>query len=246
AIWGGELLIGNALSFKRFAHLDYVSMPGGERAAREPWRMAVAWLNKSFGGINDELYEFLRRRWKHAIQREQLDLLLDSYLMTTVYPLTSSTGRLFDAVAALVYFGSEEQFEGQAAMGLEWLIDSAALSPYPLDIRDNEGTLNLDPQQMFREIIADLMAGKPASEVSRRFHETVVEGFARVCDAARIVTGIETVALSGGCFQNTFLLTRFSQVLRARGFRVLTHSQIPCNDGGVSLGQACVAHAQEV
>jgi hydrogenase maturation protein HypF len=221
-------------------------MPGGERAAREPWRMAAAWLIQTFDGIDDGLFSFLESLWGDSLCRSQLNILLDPFIVKTVYPRTSSMGRLFDAVAALIYFGRVEQYEGQAAMGLEWLVNSGYLEPYPLDFLKEGGTMIIQPHQMFRRIISDLKSRRSASEISQRFHETIISGFVNVCDAARSATGMKTVALSGGCFQNSYLLTRFSKVLQERGFDVLTHSRIPGNDGGVSLGQACIANAQEV
>ncbi|MFH1010146.1 MAG: Sua5/YciO/YrdC/YwlC family protein, partial [bacterium] len=244
-IWGGEVLVGDFHSFERAAHLQTVPLLGGERAAYEPWRMALAWLHETFG---EEVYElplnFLRELLSER-RKSDLAALLNPELRGKVFPLTSSLGRLFDAVAAILFFGTRRQYEGQAAMLLEGRICAAAEPPYPMDVHKTDGIWILSPVPMFQALVSDIQKGISETLLSRRFHEAIVSGFIRLCELIRESHHLETVALSGGCFQNTFLLSAFEQRLTQKGFRVLSHHQVPANDAGVSLGQAVVANAQE-
>jgi hydrogenase maturation protein HypF len=243
-IWGGEVLVGDFLGFERAAHLQAVAMPGGERAAREPWRMALAWLAELYGtelwSQDVPLLNQIRSRWDDAA----LNTLLSPELSGSVFPRTSSLGRLFDAAAALNFFGMRRQFEGQAAMLLEGMIAASDEPPYPVEIRPTEEGLVLSPVPLFAAMVADQRAGIRDSVISRRFHAGIVDGFVRICVQLRESTGLKTVALSGGCFQNAFLLESFEARLGKLGFAVLSHEQVPPNDGGVALGQAVIANAQ--
>ena len=243
-IWGGEVLVGDYLSFERIANLETVPMPGGEAAAREPWRMALAWLAKTYGAELERWPASFTGRLKREISEVSLRTLLDATRKEKIFPRTSSLGRLFDAVAALVFFGSRRQYEGQAAMLLEHRISPAAAPPYPIEILERDGGWVLSPKLLFRELTNDLAKGAAAEIIARRFHEAIIESFCRVCEFVREKMEVNTVALSGGCFQNEFLHVNFEQRLAALGFRVLTHRQVPPNDGGVSLGQAVIANAQ--
>ncbi|MFZ5433050.1 MAG: carbamoyltransferase HypF [Calditrichota bacterium] len=242
-IWGGEILIGDFRTFDRVGYLQTVAMPGGEKAAQESWRMALSWLHESFG---DSLYElplpFITELQTHY-DRNALNLLTGSNLRQHVFPLTSSLGRLFDAVAALLFFGTRRQYEGQAAMLLEGMISPVPAAPYPMDVVEHDGLWMLSPLTMFREMADDIRKGMDAAIMARRFHEAVVEGFVRVCERVRDESNLNRVALSGGCFQNEFLHIEMEARLRYRGFEVLTHRQVPAGDGGVSLGQAVIANA---
>jgi hydrogenase maturation protein HypF len=244
-VWGGEVLVGDLKSFVRAGHLLPVSMPGGERAAKEPWRMAFAWLSAAFG---DELWTLpldLLRDVRAHYDDSQLHTLLHPGLNATVFPRTSSLGRLFDAVAALLFFGSRRQHEGQAAMLLEGMIAASPAPVYPLDLTAHDGVWILSPLPMFHALADDLRMGLARDIIARRFHETLIDGFARLCAVQREQTGVATVALSGGCFQNAFLLTGLETRLAQDGFRVLSHQTVPSNDGGVALGQAVIANAQD-
>ena len=244
-IWGGEVLVGDFRSFERVAHLQTVPLLGGDRAAQEPWRMALAWLYETFG---EQMYE-LPLEFVHdlLLERKKPDLasLLNPELRDKIFPITSSLGRLFDAVAAILFFGTRRQYEGQAAMLLEGRISSKPKPPYPMDVQKSGGGWILSPMPMFHALVNDIRKGISEEIISRRFHEAVVSGFIRLCELIRESHNLETVALSGGCFQNAFLLSAFEERLSEKGFRVLSHYQVPANDGGVSLGQAVVANAQE-
>ena len=245
AIWGGELLVGDARSFQRVAHLQETFMPGGELAAKQPWRMALAWLNEAFG---EEALSF-DIPLMHALHAEPgdeaLQTLLSESLRTRVFPRTTSMGRLFDAVAALVFFGTRNQHEGQAAMLLEGMISASSMEPYPFEVRFTaEGGL-ISPLPMIRALITNLKKGESSAAMSRRFHDGLVETLTRACISVREMTSLGLVALTGGCFQNAFLHVSLEERLRAARFDVISHHHVPSNDGGVSLGQAVIANAQE-
>ena len=244
-IWGGEILIGDARQFTRAGYLYPVPLLGGERAVKEPWRMALSWLYECFDEDALDLPIEFMEKLKSNISRESLPVLLNPNLLEHTFPRTSSLGRLFDAVSALTFFGMQKQFEGQAAMNLEWMLPATIEKPYPFDILEREGALVLSPMPMVLNLVDDLRDGVDLPVISMRFHEGVVDGFIRVCEKVRAVHGLTTVTLSGGCFQNAYLQTRFEERLSQLKFRVLTHHQVPTNDGGVSLGQAVIANAKK-
>jgi hydrogenase maturation protein HypF len=246
AIWGGEVLVGDARSFQRAAHLQETFMPGGELAARQPWRMALAWLYEAFGDEAFSLPIPLMHKLRAEPGDDALNTLLSESLRTRVFPCTTSMGRLFDAIAALVFFGTRNQHEGQAAMLLEGMISDGAAEPYPFEVRfTSEGGI-LSPAPMIRALVEDLKKGESGAVMSRRFHDGLAEALARMCVSVRELSGLSLVALTGGCFQNAFLHVSLEQRLQAAHFEVLSHRQVPANDGGVSLGQAVIANAEEV
>ena len=234
AIWGGEFLVGGYRGFRRAAHLRYVRMPGGETAAREPWRMAVAHLLDA-GCSLDALSLHVRpgtlRTVATMIERN------------VNVPRTSSMGRLFDAVAAMCGLRLRSSYEGQAAMELQWrAMQSSERRVYSWDLgEDGDECLIVDPRPMIREIAAEIAGGVSASEIARRFHLTVVQSIVEICDHIRKDTSLDRVALSGGVFMNTLLTAEAVSQLNQRGFTVYAHRQVPANDGGLSLGQLAVA-----
>ena len=226
SIWGGEFLRGDLLGFERLAHLRPVRLPGGERGVRQPWRMASSWL--AAAGIADARPPtgVDPRAWGLVGQ------LVESGLSS---PLTSSVGRLFDAVAALCGLRGEVSYEGQAAIELEAVCDPGDHGTY-----DCEG---LDMRPVVRAVVADLAAGIGVDVVAARFHDTVAEATARACAAAAESEAVGTVVLAGGVFQNRRLLERTVQRLKGQGLRVLVPEQLPPNDGAIAYGQAAVAAA---
>jgi hydrogenase maturation protein HypF len=239
SIWGGEFLVGDHRHFRRVAHLRPVAMPGGDQAIREPWRMALAHL------IDASCPDDLLAGRIPAVSRRAVSRMLERRFNA---PLTSSAGRLFDAVAALAGVRDRVHFEGQAAVELEWL--AAATAPdevYPLDFVEvpeedqQEGGLVADTRPLIRAIARDSTHGIEPARIARRFHATLVVLIATLCGRVREKTGLEVVVLSGGVFMNTLLLREASQRLREEGFRVYHHRQVPPNDGGLSLGQLAVA-----
>jgi len=239
AVWGGEFLTGDYRNFRRAAHLRYVGLPGGDRAIREPWRMAVAHLADA--GVPFSLIE--ARILPHEIRL--IEKMLERRLNT---PRTSSAGRLFDAVAALAGVRDRVSYEGQAAIELEWLAEeTAADGAYPFEL-GAQTPMIVDTRPLIRAVAADVAKGTGAAVVARRFHSTMVDLIAVVCGRIRQATGLSAVVLSGGVFLNALLTREVSARLGGDGFRVYRHRLVPPNDGGLSLGQLAVAAAlsQEV
>ncbi len=236
-IWGGEFLLGDLADYKRVAQLAYLPMPGGDAATKEPWRMAVSYLVQAFGRELPEIAAL------EEIPLKDRNLLLQMIDKQINSPLTSSVGRLFDAVAALVGLRNRVNYEGQAALELEMLIeaDGAGEPAYPVKIFEAEGRLQLNPGPMIRQLVADLSSGLAPSKLSARFHNGLAQAILRVCQKTAERQGPLPVALSGGVFQNRYLAERTARSLREAGFDVLLHRQVPPNDGGLALGQAAVA-----
>lgn len=238
AVWGCEVLIADLRGFTRFAHLAYAPLPGGDQAVRQPWRVAAAHLRRAYGDdfLGLEI-PFVRRldlaRWRPLSQ--MIARGVNS-------PPTSSLGRLFDAVAALIGLRDVAQYEGQAAVELEAVAADDGRG-YPVELGVG-APVALEAAPLVRAIVDDLRAGVPAPVIAGRFHRAVAEALARTCAMARAATGLEAVALSGGVFQNRRLLELLWAMLEADGFRVYTNRQVPPNDGGLSLGQAAVAAAR--
>lgn len=239
-VWGGEFLLGDAAGFTRVAHLRPFRLPGGDAAVKEPRRSALALLLELFG--------------EAALSREELApvasfstgerVLLARMLATgTRSPVTTSAGRLFDGVAALLGLHPKAGFEGQAAMALEALADPSERGAYPLPLapaRVPGAAASLDWGPLLHALLDDGARGVGTSIRSARFHNALVDGIAAVARLA----GSPRVALSGGCFQNRFLVDRTRARLTADGFEVLTHRLVPPNDGGIALGQVMVAGAR--
>ena len=239
AIWGGEFLIADLNGYERAAHLKYVPLPGGDRAAREPWRMALSWLYTLYGdGVLKKRLPFL-----DEIPRGRREMVLEAAARGVNAPPTSSMGRLFDAVAALVGLRNFINYEGQAALELEQLASLEEEGAYEFSY--GEGTpLIIDALPVVEAAASDAVAGVAADVVAARFHNGLAAMVARVVAALRDKYALGTVALGGGCFQNITLLYKLVPMLEGAGFNVLIHSQVPTNDGGLSLGQAVVALAR--
>jgi hydrogenase maturation protein HypF len=238
-VWGGEFLIAGLAGFSRAGHLAPVPMPGGAAAIRQPWRMAAAYLDAAFAGDPDPAVAVARRneaRWASVVAMARRGINA---------PLTSSAGRLFDAVAALLGVRDAVNYEGQAAIELEQLADPAETGAYRAAIGRGD-VLQVAGVDLVRAVADDLAAGVPREKIAARFHHGTAGVIADCCGLLRERTGICTVALSGGVFQNLLLLHSVVGLLEAAGFAVLTHSRVPCNDGGISLGQAVVARALTV
>jgi hydrogenase maturation protein HypF len=237
-LWGGEVLLADYLDFERAAHLAYVPLPGGAAAIREPWRMAVSHLWASFGLDLLKLPISLFRQ----IPQTRVRAVLQMMERQVNSPLTSSCGRLFDAVAAVVNLRHEVNYEAQAAIELEMCRDEDADGqPYPFELSEAGDLLQIDSRPLFQAIVKDLLRGATAGEISQRFHDGLVEALAAIARILRKRTSLNTVCLSGGTFQNACLATSLEHQLQCEGFEVYTHSQVPPGDGGVSLGQAVVA-----
>jgi hydrogenase maturation protein HypF len=229
-VWGGEILLGDLEDFERVGHLWAVRLPGGDRAVREPWRMACAWL--------------LEAGWEgplpgpDARRTGQVAELVRTGLSS---PQTTSMGRLFDAVAALCGLRHEVTYEGQAAVELEAAVDGQERGEYPLPVT-GEGRLDARPTVL--AVARDAAAGEEPGAIAARFHAAVATATADVLEAAARRAGTGTVVLSGGVFQNRTLLGAAAGRLEAAGLRVLVPERLPPNDGGVSYGQAAIAAAR--
>jgi hydrogenase maturation protein HypF len=238
-VWGGEFLVTSYTAFERLAHLEEVPLPGGERAIRQPWRMAAAYLHRVYGeamgGLDLALVHHLDHRTWQVI-RQMLARGIHS-------PLTSSAGRLFDAVAALIGLRYEVQYEAQAAVELEMLAEETLVEGYSFCLDHDRKPMVVDTKGIIRGIVDDLLRAEPAPLIAAKFHTTLAEIIRSVCCHIRELTSLRQVALSGGVFQNTLLLTMVVSRLRTHGFEVYTHRQAPPNDGGLALGQAAVANA---
>jgi hydrogenase maturation protein HypF len=240
-IWGGEFLLGDARGYRRLGHFAYLPMPGGDAATREPFRMALSCLHHAYGGDLPDLPMVA------AIPETERRLLLQMMEKGVNCPLTSSCGRLFDAVAALCGLRQRVSYEGQAALELEMAIaGEGEAGYYPYDIEHAAAGYIFQPAATIRAIVDDLQGGVPVSVVSARFHNTLTYLVAETCLLVRADTGLTRVALSGGVFQNRTLTEKCVAILKRGGFEVLTHSLVPPNDGGLALGQAVVAGWQAV
>jgi hydrogenase maturation protein HypF len=243
-IWGGEVLIARLESFERFAHLEYVPMPGGESAIKEPWRLAFAALRAA--GFDAELAASLAGATPQDAR--VLDRMMERGINT---PMTSSLGRLFDAVAAVVMKRRVVDYEAQAAIELEGAavdehdrFEQGVYVPELHEAEESSGSVaEIRTGKMWKAVLEDLWRGVPARRISARFHAGIAEGFINAAGNARIETGINTIALSGGCMHNRRLALLLREGLEAEGFEVFQHRSVSPGDGGLSYGQIAVAAA---
>jgi hydrogenase maturation protein HypF len=235
-IWGGEFFVADFASAERIAHLEYIPLAGGAKAIREPWRLAAVYLQKTFG---DEFLN-LDLPFVQSLNQKEWKTLQSMILSGTNCPETSSMGRLFDAVSAILGLRNSVNYEGQAAIELEMIADRKAARNYEFEIAES-GVIR--SEAVIRKAVEDLLNGIPASQISAGFHLAVVDLIVKIARATREERKLNRVALSGGVFQNMFLLERVCRKLETEGFEVLTHSRVPANDGGISLGQAAIANA---
>lgn len=237
-IWGSEFIKANLKEFDRLAHLKNVPMPGGSKAIIEPWRMAMVYLLEAFGSEISQL----KIDWMRRIDFQKWDILMKAIEKKINTPLTSSMGRLFDAVSSLLSIRDEVHYEGQAAIELEMIAEPTVRETYPFSIQKDEESMLIHPTGMIRAIVHDLLRGISPSVISGKFHRTIAKLIVETCEAIRFHDGLSRVVLSGGVFQNILLLSLVTEGLRKSGFDVYTHHLVPTNDGGISLGQAVIAH----
>ncbi|NMO91327.1 carbamoyltransferase HypF [Actinomycetospora sp. TBRC 11914] len=230
AVWGGELLLADLAGCERLGHLAYVPLPGGAAAVREPWRMAAAYLPDEPG---------LAVRDRHGDAWDAVTAMARSGVAS---PPTSSAGRVFDAVAALVGVRDTVTYEGQAAVELEQLVDPGERGAYPAAV-DGGLIAGID---LVRAAADDLRRGVAPGRIAARFHHGLADATVRAAGAAAAERGVRTAVLSGGVFVNEVLLERVRSGLEALGLAVLVPTRVPCTDGGISLGQVAVAAAREI
>ncbi|HEY3474970.1 MAG TPA: carbamoyltransferase HypF [Anaerolineales bacterium] len=234
AIWGGEALIADYKSYQRRFHLEYFPLPGGDAAIKQPSRTALALLWSLGMDWNERLAPVAQLSAK---ARPALRAQLEKKINT---PMTSSMGRLFDAAAALAGGRQQVNYEGQAAIEFEALADPIERGKYQFSLdRDR-----VETGAAVEALLQDVVAGVPIPKISARFHNGLAEAVREMCSTIRSETGIDEVVLSGGVWQNITLLGRTLSLLKADRFRVYLHSEVPPNDGGLSLGQAAIAAAR--
>jgi hydrogenase maturation protein HypF len=241
AVWGGEFFEGSLEEgFTRRAHLEYAPLPGGSAAIRQPWRMALAYLITRHG--QEETLKLPLAAVRKAGERNvRLIARLVEHELNT--PPTSSAGRLFDAVAALVGVPGSERttYEGQAAIELELAANGPTTRAYPVCLRPEDNGWIVQTSEVIGGVVEDLLTGRPKAEISASFHRTMTEIVVAVCEEVRRTDGANAVALSGGTFQNMLLLTQTIKLLEEKGFVTYKHHRVPANDGGIALGQAILA-----
>jgi hydrogenase maturation protein HypF len=239
AIWGGEILIADYLTYNRIGHLEYFPLPGGDKAIREPWRIALALLHKYEIPWDPTIPPLdFANSIEEPIQGVQAaEILMKQLISKTNTPSTSSLGRLFDGVASLIGLRHQITYEGQAAIELEAIVNPDERGDYPLKITDD---LLLSPVLILKNILADYHRGVDSGVISARFHNTLSNYVVEAATVIRSSQHLDTVALSGGVWQNMSLLKESTRKLRKAGFQVLLHQQVPTNDGGISFGQAVI------
>lgn len=235
-LWGGEFFVADFASAERVAHLANVPLAGGAKAIREPWRMASVYLQRTFG----DNFSSLDLPFTRDLDGKGWKTLRSMIAAGVNCPESSSMGRLFDAISALLNVRQVITYEGQAAIELESLANVSTTSCYEFQINAKE----IAAEGVIRNVVEDLLNGIPVAQVSARFHESVAQLILKVATTIREDRKLNRVALSGGVFQNMIILSRACQLLREAEFRVFTHSRVPANDGGISLGQAAIANAQ--
>jgi hydrogenase maturation protein HypF len=237
-IWGGEFLLADYRGFERLGHFQYVPLPGGDIAIERPYRMAISYLMSLLGEdtLNKNLPCLSR------VDAVELDIIKKQITQGINAPLTSSCGRLFDAVSALIGVRDRVDYEAQAAIELEMIAAKSETGSYPFSIVEQNGMNIVRFEELFSAIIGDLDKAIPQAVISARFHRTLAQVVRQMCRELASRTGISKVALSGGTFQNRLLLRLVVAALEEAGLSVLTHGEVPTNDGGISLGQAVIAN----
>ena len=259
-IWGGEFLVADYRSFRRAGHLEYLPLAGGDAAIKRPYRTAIGYVLALLGeeGLNNVIAGAAKQSHATPISRVtevEMEVIKRQIERNINSPLTSSMGRLFDAISALLGIRGEIDYEGQAAVELEMAayssvlaggvsdeVASSAQESYPYRLVKDKGVRIVRLKELLSAVIEDLQHGVSRGRISVKFHNTVAGMINDVCRLISDETGITQVALSGGVFQNRLLLRKAVGLLEGSGFQVLTHRQVPCNDGGVSLGQAVIAN----
>jgi hydrogenase maturation protein HypF len=234
-VWGGEILYADLAGYRRLGHLRYAPMPGGDAAARAPWRCAAGYLSLDAGARSQ-----VQRRGEPN-ERMIVDRQLERGVNA---PRASSMGRLFDAAASVIGLRQHAQYEGQAAMELEALASSRRGTVLPYEVTGLRGVCEFDPLPMLAALGALAQSGTDPAVLAASFHDTVVAASADLAGRARRTTGCSTVVLGGGCFQNARLLYSLRRKLQREGFTVLTPRHLSPNDGAVSVGQAVIAAAR--
>ena len=240
-IWGGEFITADYKQFARTAHLEYLPLPGGAAAIMKPYRTAIGYL-QALGITQDMKLPFLEN-----IDPAEIDVIKNQVEKGINAPLTSSMGRLFDAVSALINIRGIIEYEAQAAIDLEMLATTAGDENglYPFSTVEQDDVARIKIRDLIATIITDIYGAVPGAVIAARFHNTVARMILDLCQLISGKSGIKKVALSGGVFQNRFLLTKAIALLESADLEVYIHRQVPCNDGGISLGQVVIANMNQ-
>ncbi len=240
-IWGGEFLTADYKGFTRMGHFEYLPLPGGTLAIRKPYRTAIGYM-LSLGIDLDRKLPLFKQ-----VDDAEVDIIKSQVEKSINTPLTSSCGRLFDAVSALIGVRGVIEYEAQAAIDLETIAcdEASETGDYPFSVIEQDGVNVIKLQDTFAAIIDDLHSNLPETIIAARFHNTIARMIVELCQRISAETGIKSVALSGGVFQNRLLMRRALALLESAGFNVYTHRQVPCNDGGIALGQVVIAQFQQ-
>ena len=271
-IWGGEFWTGNIKGFKRIAHLQYIRMPGGQASIREPWRMAVSFLSSVYG-VN---FQDLRIGFLDRLDKKKAGLLIQIMNKGLNSPLTSSAGRLFDAISAITGVCQVAEYEGQPAIELERTLNHSETRKalvrrpvlrsfseggsigeggkteklggdrYKFKYRDEGGLIIIDWTSLIRGVVKDLQLGKGKSEISLKFHNAICYMIKEVCNLLREGSNIDKVFLTGGVFQNRYLTDYIKILLEKDGFDLYLHNKVPPHDGNIALGQAAIAYERRI
>jgi len=238
-IWGGEFMVADYKKFNRVAHLEYLPLPGGAQSIKKPYRTALGYLF-SLGITLDKKLPLFKQ-----VADGEPEIIRDQVKKSINTPLTSSMGRLFDAVSALTGVRGVIEYEAQAAIDLEMLAYDAPgeSGRYPFSLEEQDGVSIIKIHALFDAIIRDLRKSTPKAFIATRFHNTIAQMILETCRHISAKTGIKQAAFSGGVFQNRLLSNKSAALLESAGFQVYTHRQVPCNDGGISLGQVVIANA---
>ena len=234
-LWGGEFMVADFQQFTRMAHLQYLPLPGGEMAIRKPYRIAIGYLLSLFDNLPE--LPFMKQ-----VDTQELEIIRSQIAGNINSPLTSSCGRLFDAISALLDIKGEIDYSAQAAIEMEMLAAKDETGCYPFAIAEHDGIRIVRLKDLLSAIIDDMKDGAGQDAISGRFHNTIARMILDLCKVISHQTGIMQVALSGGVFQNRLLLRKAIANLESDGFEVFTHRQVPCNDGGISLGQVAITN----
>lgn len=239
-IWGGEFFTGNLYNLKRIGRFKPIKMPGGEKAVNEPYRMVISYLIEYLNAVPEDIPFFKRNTKNIPIIKTILDKNINS-------PLTSSAGRLFDAVSSLLGIRDYVNYEAQAAIDLQMISEKKInvmnlVKSYPIDIFYVNNMFELDFGKFFENIIEDMRKNEDIALIGIKFHKSICEVLARICEKIREIKKINNVTLSGGVFQNRIILKYLIPLLNSKKFNVFIHKNIPCNDAGISLGQILLAN----
>ncbi len=235
--WGGEALLVNNHEFTRLAHLSYLPMPGGDAVIKEPWRMAISYLFQTFG---EKLWD-LKLPLLQTVEKKKIETIIQMIEKGVNCPETSSLGRLFDALSALLGVCLRVSYEGQAAIELEMIADGEEKGSYSFEWKKGKDSYVISPLPVISGVVDDILKGSSPPVISQKFHLTLIRLFSELGGQLKKEVGLDRIVLSGGVFQNATFLTGLEEALDQQGFSVFSQSKVPTNDGGISLGQAAIA-----